>query len=1267
MAASVLPFVRGIDCSNYDFKNGNFPETIGDMVGLRWLKLDQTGLTEAPEELGKLQKLEHLSLKRNKIDKVYGEVTTLPCLRSLNLRYNCLRSSSLPQDIFQVEELTTLDLSHNNLRQVPDGLERAKSLLVLNLSHNNIEAIPSQLFVQLTDLLFLDLSHNRLETLPPQTRRLVNLQTLILNGNPMANYQMRQLPSLTALRSLQVRDTQRSVLNIPSSLEALLDVGEVDLSQNGLSRIPDGLFVLPTLRRLNMSNNIMTELHSAIDLWSKLETVNLSRNQLRSLPPSICLLSCLRRLFIDSNNLESEGLPAELGRLPALEIFSASDNKLETIPDTFLKCLTLKKLILINNRLRFLPKGIQYLPKLELIETRGNPDFKPPPKPNPHALANAYYNIDFSLQHQLRLASAAGTVALPTPQESGTLSKQSSLDAGSNSSLDKDSVRKRGRRGRHQQEEADQDQAKILKGLKDVAKDKNHKTIEELKAESLKPRKWVESLEKPTLDYSEFFEEDVGQIPGLTIWEIENFLPCQVDESVHGKFYEADCYIVLKTFIDESGSLSWKISFWIGEKATLDKKACAAIHAVNLRNFLGAQCRTIREEQADESPEFIAMIDGEIVYLEGCRTASGFFTVDEIELPPRLYRIHAAGPSIHLEPVAVHADELDPRHVFLLDAGKKMFIWTGLKSKNTLRSKTRLLAEKINKEERKGTADIIVCAQGKETDDWWDAMSSESDEIYRPEIIREHVTQDFVPFAAKLYRVGLGMGYLELPQVELTTRGKLEHKFLETNGVYLIDCLGEVFIWIGKQSTRLVRAAALKLAHELTALITRPAFAVVTKISEESDALFYILGTEPMIFKTKFVGWNDVIAVDFTRTADSVRKTGADLGKWASEQQTKVDISALFTPRQPPMSATEAQQLSDDWNEDLEAMEAFVLENKKFVRLPEEDIGHFYSGDCYVFLCRYWIPATDVEQDAKNEDDDPQDDFQCVVYFWQGRDASDMGWLTFTFSLQKKFESLFGSKLEVVRTRQQQENLKFLAHFHRKFVIHRGKRKPVKGDDWSAPTEFFQIRSSGSTLCTRCIQIQADSSLLNSCFCYILKVPFDKEDRSGIVYVWVGNRADPDEARITEEIAREMYDGERFSLQVLNEGEEPDNFFWVGLGERKPYDTQADFLDYARLFRCSNERGYFAVSEKCSDFCQDDLADEDNMLLDNGDQVFLWLGSRSSEVEVKLTYKAVQVYMQHLRVQQPQRPRQLFLTLKFKETKRFTKCFHGWSTWKLPV
>lgn len=53
------------------------------------------------------------------------------------------------------------------------------------------------------------------------------------------------------------------------------------------------------------------------------------------------------------------------------------------------------------------------------------------------------------------------------------------------------------------------------------------------------------------------------------------------------------------------------------------------------------------------------------------------------------------------------------------------------------------------------------------------------------------------------------------------------------------------------------------------------------------------------------------------------------------------------------------------------------------------------------------------EEAVAEADKQPEEDFQCIVYFWQGREASNMGWLTFTFSLQKKFESLFPGKLEV--------------------------------------------------------------------------------------------------------------------------------------------------------------------------------------------------------------------------------------------------------------
>lgn len=40
------------------------------------------------------------------------------------------------------------------------------------------------------------------------------------------------------------------------------------------------------------------------------------------------------------------------------------------------------------------------------------------------------------------------------------------------------------------------------------------------------------------------------------------------------------------------------------------------------------------------------------------------------------------------------------------------------------------------------------------------------------------------------------------------------------------------------------------------------------------------------------------------------------------------------------------------------------------------------------------------------------------------------------------------------------------------------------------------------------------------------------------------------------------------------------------MGGEKPYEQDAEYMKFTRLFRCSNERGYFTISEKCSDFCQ---------------------------------------------------------------------------------
>ncbi|KFP04784.1 Protein flightless-1, partial [Calypte anna] len=1243
-------------------QGGYFPEHVKAMSSLRWLKPNRTGLCYLPEELAALQKLEHLSVSHNSLTTLHGELSGLPCLRAIVARANSLKNSGVPDDIFQLEDLSVLDLSYNQLTECPRELENAKNMLVLNLGNNSIENIPNQLFINLTDLLYLDLSNNKLESLPPQMRRLVHLQTLILNHNPLLHAQLRQLPAMLALQTLHLRNTQRTQSNLPTSLEGLVNLADVDLSCNDLSRVPECLYTLGSLRRLNLSSNQIMELSLCIDQWTQLETLNLSRNQLTSLPVSICKLTKLKKLYLNSNKLDFDGIPSGIGKLINLEEFMAANNNLELIPESLCRCSKLRKLVLNKNRLVTLPEAIHFLTDMEILDVRENPSLVMPPKPVDRT--SEWYNIDFSLQNQLRLAGASPATVAAAGAGGGT----------------KDPLARK-MRLRRRKDSAQDDQAKqVLKGMSDVAQEKNKKIEEssEAKAPDLKTRRWDQGLEKPQLDYSEFFSEDVGQLPGLCVWQIENFVPTLVDEAFHGKFYEADCYIVLKTFLDENGSLNWEIYYWIGQEATLDKKACSAIHAVNLRNYLGAECRSIREEMGDESDEFLQVFDNDISYIEG-GTASGFFTVEDTQYVTRLYRVYGK-KNIKLEPVALKGTSLDPRFVFLLDHGLNLFVWRGSQATLSGTTKARLFAEKINKNERKGKAEITLLTQGQETPDFWEVLGGQ------PEEIRPCVPDDFQPHKPKLYKVGLGLGYLELPQInyklsvehkkrlkaDLMPEMRLLQSLLDTKSVYILDCWSDVFIWIGRKSPRLVRAAALKLSQELCSMLHRPKHAMVTRNLE---------GTACQVFKSKFKNWDDVLRVDYTRNAEAVLQEGGLAGKVRKDaekkDQMKADLTALFLPRQPPMPLSEAEQLMEEWNEDLDGMEGFVLEGKKFARLPEEEFGHFHTHDCYVFLCRYWVPVEYEEEEEEKkkkgegkgeegeeeeEEKQPEEDFQCIVYFWQGREASNMGWLTFTFSLQKKFESLFPGKLEVVRMTQQQENPKFLSHFKRRFVIHRGKRK-----DRASPPQpsLYHIRTNGGALCTRCIQINTDAGLLNSEFCFILKVPFESTDNQGIVYTWVGRAADPDEAKLAEDIMNQMFD-DSYSKQVINEGEEPENFFWVGIGSQKPYDEDAEYMKHSRLFRCSNEKGYFSVSEKCSDFCQDDLADDDIMLLDNGREVYMWVGTQTSQVEIKLSLKACQVYIQHMRSKDPTHPRKLRLVRKGNEPWPFTRCFHAWSVFRKP-
>lgn len=121
----------------------------------------------------------------------------------------------------------------------------------------------------------------------------------------------------------------------------------------------------------------------------------------------------------------------------------------------------------------------------------------------------------------------------------------------------------------------------------------------------------------------------------------------------------------------------------------------------------------------------------------------------------------------------------------------------------------------------------------------------------------------------------------------------------------------------------------------------------------------------------------------------------------------QADLLELFGKTTADLSDKDAKVLEDQWADELENMDTFVLSNGSFVRMPATRVGHFFDEECYVFMCTqvddlravplltFFVQWRQLAEEASGEDD--EEEMECVAYFWQGRKAKNLGWLTFTF------------------------------------------------------------------------------------------------------------------------------------------------------------------------------------------------------------------------------------------------------------------------------
>ncbi len=356
--------------------------------------MEKDKILRAIEEAARNKQTE-LYLLENQLKSLPAEIGELTNLTTLRLSYNPLKS--LPAEIGELTDLTTLDLSGNQLKSLPAEIGELTNLTTLDLFRNQLTSLPAEI-VELKNLTTLGLSYNQLTSLPAEIGALKNLTTLILAGNQLtslpaeigalknltelylAGNQLTSLPAeIGALKNLtELYLAGNQLTSLPAEIGALKNLTELYLAENQLKTLPAEIGALKNLTKLGLPRNQLKTLPAEIGALKSLTELYLAGNQLKTLPAEIGELTNLTKLYLSGNQLKT--LPAEIGKLTNLTTLDLSINQLTSLPPEIGELTNLTTLDLSINQLTSLPPEIGKLTNLTTLYLSGNPLESPPPE-----------------------------------------------------------------------------------------------------------------------------------------------------------------------------------------------------------------------------------------------------------------------------------------------------------------------------------------------------------------------------------------------------------------------------------------------------------------------------------------------------------------------------------------------------------------------------------------------------------------------------------------------------------------------------------------------------------------------------------------------------------------------------------------------------------------------------------------------------------------------------------------------------------------------
>ncbi|XP_014681029.1 PREDICTED: villin-1-like isoform X2 [Priapulus caudatus] len=667
------------------------------------------------------------------------------------------------------------------------------------------------------------------------------------------------------------------------------------------------------------------------------------------------------------------------------------------------------------------------------------------------------------------------------------------------------------------------------------------------------------------------------------IWRIEQMRVVSVPREQFGNFYSGDSYIILSVKEDR-GSLESHIHFWLGQHTSQDEAGAAAIKSVELDDALGGSPVQHREVQGNESKRYLSYFKKGIRYLEG-GVASGFNHVDNV-MKPRLFQVKGQR-NIRVLEVPISWSSFNEGDSFILDVGKAIFVWNGKSANRIEKIRAADVAARLKAEH--GGAHMVFVEDGHEKD----FMSSEERVIFNQflDLAQKSVkpASDDREFdrrtvaELKLYRCSDEDGTLKVTEVK---DGPLYKADLDSHDSFIIDNgAAGIWVWVGKEATKKERSEAMRNAQGFIKKKGYPNMTTVTRVID---------GGEPVEFRALFNSWSDPEEVTGMGKTHTV-------GKIARTVQTKFDA---LTMHDNSHLAAESQMPDDGTGQ----KEIWRIENMEMAPADKRHYGQFYSGDCYVILYQYEVHGSR----------------HYLIYYWQGLySTTDEKGVSAAMAIA--LDDQYGGKPVQVRVVQGKEPPHFMAMFAGKMVIFTGGkasgfRNTDQRDEVTGDSYLLHVRGT-TTLNTKAVEVELRAASLNSNDVFVL---FTKHN----VFIWAGKGCSGDEREMAKHLATSLSSRDPALISEGHESEE----FWRAIGGEEPYSSDRHMKEEAslhppRLFQASNASGRFQV-EEIVDFSQIDLVEDDVMILDAWDNIFLWVGHNANADEKRLSTQAAIEYLE---------------------------------------